>query len=324
MASVPSWLYSQLLLTPPMPMNSFRHKIVAVTGGNRGLGLEAARLFVRLGARKVIISVRSTARGETAKADIERTENCSPSVVEIWELDMTSYESVKQFATKLGNLPRLDALVESAGITGRTFSLSEGHESAVTVNVISTFLLAFLALPKLKETAAKFNTRPHLTIVVSEVHHFTSMPRTDDSSIFDALDDKSTWNSSYRYGETKLLQILVFRALFNSVIKSPETYPVVINTVNPGFCQTDFVDDAGVFIRLLKVLLGRRVDVGSRTYVHAAAIGDEGQGRYLSDCAVGDESTFVRSEEGKAAGKRVWAELRGILEEIQPGLTSLN
>ena len=57
-------------------------------------------------------------------------------------------------------LERIDILLENAGIATGAFKLVEGHESTVTVNVISTFLLAFLLLPKLQETAQKFNTKP--------------------------------------------------------------------------------------------------------------------------------------------------------------------
>ena len=126
-----------------------------------------------------------------------------------------------------------------------------------------------------------------------------------------------------RYADTKLMEILLLQQLFRSVITSPEAYPVIINTVNPGFCQTDFVDNAPFLFKVLKVLIGRPPDVGSRTYVHAACIGDEGQAKYLSDCAVGIESPFVRSEDGKATGKRLWQELKSILEEIQPGVTKM-
>ena len=45
-----------------------------------------------------------------------------------------------------------------------------GNESTITVNVVSTFLLALLILPKLQETAKVHGTKPNLTIVSSEMH----------------------------------------------------------------------------------------------------------------------------------------------------------
>ena len=38
------------------------------------------------------------------------------------------------------------------------------------VNVISTFLMALLLLPKLRADAIKFNVVPRLTIVASDAH----------------------------------------------------------------------------------------------------------------------------------------------------------
>jgi retinol dehydrogenase 12 len=318
----PAFFYTQLFVHPRLPKTSFQGKTIVITGANRGLGLEATRQFARLGASKIIMGVRNISRGEAAKADIEKTEKCPPSTIDLRLLDMASYESVKKFAENLSSLARVDALIASAGMMPHEFKLAEGHEESVTINVISTFLLAFLALPKLKETASRFNTRPHLTIISSEVHGWTKFAVGKNTRIFDALDQKSKVDM-FRYNDTKLMEILIFRELFRSVVKSPETYPVTINIVNPGFCKTEFADGTGLFLSILKSLIGRRADVGSRTYIHAASVGAQGQGKYLSDCAVATESPFVRSEDGKATGQRLWGELKEILEKIQPGVTGL-
>jgi hypothetical protein len=60
----------------------------------------------------------------------------------------------------------------------------------VTVNVVSTFLLALLILPKLQETGRQFNITPTLTIVSSEVHYLTAVSSSPlDSSILYYVDD---------------------------------------------------------------------------------------------------------------------------------------
>lgn len=140
-----------------------------MTGANCGLGLEAARHFVRLNAAKVIIGCRNLQKGEAAKADIERTSN-RKHVVEVWQVDLTSFDSVVEFCAQVRNLNRLDILIENAGIATGKFELFEGYESTITVNVISTFLMALLLLPKLWESAIKFNITPHVTIVSSDAH----------------------------------------------------------------------------------------------------------------------------------------------------------
>jgi hypothetical protein len=72
----------------------------------------------------------------------------------------------------------------------------------------------------------------------------------------------------------------------------------------------------------MRFLLARKTEVGSRTLVHAGSQGVESHGKYLSDCEITEPSAFVRSEEGKQIQERVWKELVGKLEGIQPGITA--
>lgn len=138
-----------------------------VTGANSGLGFEAAKHYVALGAAKVIMAVRNLEAGEKAKAAIEAATSTS-GIAEVWALDLSSYDSVKAFAAKANKeLERIDALIENAGIALDQWVSAEGHESSVTINVYSTFLLAILLFPKLKDSASKFGILPHLVIVSS-------------------------------------------------------------------------------------------------------------------------------------------------------------
>ena len=102
-----------------------------VTGANIGLGLEAARHFTRLNAEKVILAVRNLEKGNEAKKSIEESTHRT-GVVDVWELDLSIYQSVEQFAAKAQNLERLDVLVENAGINAMTFDLAEGQERTIT------------------------------------------------------------------------------------------------------------------------------------------------------------------------------------------------
>ena len=68
-----SFFVRQVLFTPPEQRQRWDGKSVIVTGANTGLGLEAARQFVSLGAEKVILAVRSLDKGERAKESIEST-----------------------------------------------------------------------------------------------------------------------------------------------------------------------------------------------------------------------------------------------------------
>lgn len=131
---MPHFLYAQFFITPPAPTTDLTGKTLIVTGANTGLGKEIARHYVRLNAEKVIIACRSLEKGEAAKKDIEE-QTGRKAAIDVWQLDLGSYESVKQFAEKAKTLKRLDSLVENAGISTTNFTLVEGNESTVTVNV---------------------------------------------------------------------------------------------------------------------------------------------------------------------------------------------
>ena len=198
------FLYDQLFTAPHYPKHSVQDQTIIVTGSNVGLGLEAARHLVRMGAETVILAVRSIEKGEAAKKSIESSEN-RRGVVQVWQLDLSSYASVKEFGKRAEGLKRLDAIIENAGIAATTFRRMEDNEATITTNVISTYLLALMILPKLRETAQKYNVTPHLTIVSSEVHFFTDFPERNEQDIFQALGDKEKarmWDRSVLYGST--------------------------------------------------------------------------------------------------------------------------
>lgn len=76
----------------------------------------------------------------------------------------------------------------------KNFVITERDENTVTTNVISTFLLALLMLPKLRETMAKFNTLPRLSIVTSDLHFVAQFEEKSANRIFDALNDRERAN----------------------------------------------------------------------------------------------------------------------------------
>ncbi|WQF82657.1 Putative short-chain dehydrogenase/reductase SDR, NAD(P)-binding domain superfamily [Colletotrichum destructivum] len=320
-----SFLYSQLFKSLPYPQGSYAGKTVVITGSNVGLGKEAARHFARLGASKLILAVRSLDKGRVAKEDIEATTNCAKHVVEVWELDMSKYASVQKFASRLSaELERVDIFIANAGVAHTEFRQMEDNEGTITVNVVSTFLLMALVLPKMKETAAKFSTRPTFTITSSEVHGWTKFEQRNapDGEIFNTINEKASKSSDEvekLYPLSKLLEVLSVRTF--AELHPASEYPVTVNNVNPGFCHSELTRDIQTWrMWLMKLLLARTTEYGSRTLVSAGSAGAESHGHYMSDCAVAKPAPFVTSKEGKEAQDRVWNELVQKLEAIQPGV----
>lgn len=136
---------------------------------------------MRLDAAKVILAVRNLEKGEAAKKSIEDSTGRT-GVVEVWQLDLSHYESVKEFAKRAQGLARLDILVENAGIVTFEFSMMEDNESIITTNVVSPVLHSLLLLPKLRETGAKFNTLPRYVNTLRDLVWVARQARSAKSS----------------------------------------------------------------------------------------------------------------------------------------------
>jgi retinol dehydrogenase-12 len=293
MPTIPHILYSQIFIRPLSPSQDFSGQTCIITGANTGLGLEAARHLVRLNVRRLILAVRSQARGDAAKKLIEESEKRT-GVVEVWLLDLASYESVRAFAKRINDEEdRIDCVIANAGINARgPRKMAEDNELMITVNVVSTFLLAILLLPALRATASKFNTQPRLTIVASEVHGLTSFPERKSKNIFQTLNaDESSVGLGRRYFVSKLLDVLLTRELAKKIGNSDGgAHDIIVNCVNPGFCRTELGREAGPILRklehFLQLILARTSEVGSRTLVWSAAGSSHTHGQYMSDCRV--------------------------------------
>lgn len=320
------FLYSQLLKKLPYPTGSYAGKTVIITGSNVGLGKEAARHYARLGVSSLILAVRSVDKGQAAKHDIEATTNCAKNVIQVWELDMASYASVQKFAARVdAELDRVDIFIANAGVVRLEYSTAEDNEMTITVNVVSTFLLAALVMPKLKASATKFKMRPTFTITSSDVHGWTKFPQraAPDGEIFATVNDKAAAEKNWgdQYPISKLLEVFGVRTIAEK--HPPSVFPVTVNCLNPGLCHSELARDTTSFgFWLMKLLLARSTEVGSRTLVHAGAQSEDSHGHYLSDCEIAAPASFVTSKEGKEAQDHVWVELVKKLEAIKPSVTS--
>lgn len=188
-----TFLYSQLFVSLLYPESDFSGQTVVVTGSNTGLGLEAARHFVRLNASKVILAVRNTSKGEKAATDIIASNSAPSSRVEVWALDLSDYDSIKAFAARVQKLDRLDAFVQNAGILTAKWEVINNIESTIAINLTGAVLLGLSVLPKLRESAAKYGVTGRLTFVGSDLQYIAKFKEKDTSgSLYDALASKET------------------------------------------------------------------------------------------------------------------------------------
>jgi retinol dehydrogenase-12 len=199
---MPNFFYSQLFVTPQVPDIRLDGHIIIVTGANVGLGFEATKHFVRMGASKVILACRDVNKGKSAQQSIERSTNVAKGALEVWQLDYSRYDSVKTFAERVNGLSRLDAVVQNAGINTRKWKMAEDNESHITVNVVSNLLLAHLILPKLRESARATGQDGRLVIVGSEVYMWAKFQEKHSEKLFAALNSEQASDIGDRYGSS--------------------------------------------------------------------------------------------------------------------------
>jgi NAD(P)-dependent dehydrogenase (short-subunit alcohol dehydrogenase family) len=260
-----------------------------ITGSNTGLGFEASKQLLGLGISHLIMGVRSISRGEEAAAKLRAN---SAAKIDIWHLDMESYDSIQDFVRKCqDDLRQIDFVILNAGTAPLKFATvpTTGHERTIQVNHISTALLAVLLLPVLKGRA-RGPKPPMLTVVNSLTAHLCKFPNRSKRPLLPSFDDTSVtpWDPQERYGVSKLLSQLFFVELAQKV--SPDD--AIINLVEPGLTKgTSLAREAtGLFSVAVKGFLaiaGRPVNRAAATYVDALlGHGKESHGCYLMNCNI--------------------------------------
>ncbi|OKL61659.1 hypothetical protein UA08_02198 [Talaromyces atroroseus] len=323
-----STLFSNLFISLPTPSANLKGQTYIVSGSNTGLGFEASRHLSRLGAEKLIMAVRSLPKGETARREILESTGREPDSIEVWELDMSSYDSVKSFAARVtSTLTRVDGVLANAGIMVDVFRMSEDNESTITVNVVSTFLLFLLLLPKFRDSADKFNIAPRFTIVNSALHYMASLKELDPErvpgSIFERLNNKELADMSARYNVSKLLVVYAVRELAERLKGSTS---IVLNAPNPSYCKSALAlgtaQGRSAGGKAFEKMLARSTEEGSRALVHGVVSGPETNGQYLTNCHVQTPSSSVTCPKGVRIQKKFVDELVAKLVEIAPEAAS--
>jgi NAD(P)-dependent dehydrogenase (short-subunit alcohol dehydrogenase family) len=269
-----------------------------VTGGASGLGIETVRALAAAGAR-VVMPVRSKAKGVEVAADI-RASAKGKTAVEVAEMDLANYDSVRRFADEfVKSGARLDILINNAGIMATPERhVMGGIESQFGTNHLGHMLLACRLAP-----AFRNGTR---VVALSSIGHRRSGIRFDDVNFKSSPYDK--WTA---YGQSKtansLFAVELNRRLGPTDINAYAVHPGGIMTnLQREMSQAEFkamgwVDDAGKVRDGFKTAGG-----GASTAVWCATspLLEGGGGVYCEDCNI---AALVSPEDSRPAGVRPWA-----------------
>jgi retinol dehydrogenase-12 len=257
--------------------------VALVTGATDGIGLATARGLARAGF-EVVVHGRSPARLEAALASLAR--DVPGARVSSARADLASTAEIRALARELeGRLPRLDVLVNNAGVfANERQETAEGVELTWMVNHLAPVLLTYELRGLLARSA------PARVITVSSVAHTRGGLDPDD------LELARGWSGYRAYAASKLGNVLFTFALARRT--PPEVFTA--HALHPGVITTKLLATG------FGGMAGEDVDAGARTTLRVATSPEGGAttGRYWSDERVVSASREARDE---GLQERVWA-----------------
>lgn len=260
-------------------------KVVIVTGGTSGLGLETARNLASRGGH-IYLAARGVKKGNEAVESIRQlTGNRN---VEFMQLDLGSLKSVRLFSETFHTMEkRLDILINNAGLAANYNTTEDGFEVNMGVNHLGHFLLTNLLLDLLKASA------PSRIVVVSSIASWIGIIQRNNlnSEIYFPGIVKA-------YSNSKLANVLFTRELS----KRLENTGVTVNSLDPGFSMSDLGKNldyiARVIFEFVQRLYARNSEYGSQTHVMLAIDPsvNEVSGKYFIDCVQQEPAYFARDQ----------------------------
>jgi NAD(P)-dependent dehydrogenase (short-subunit alcohol dehydrogenase family) len=273
-----------------------------ITGGNSGIGMEAARMLAEAGG-DIIIACRNEKKAAAAAKEIDA---CGPGSVATVVLDLSSLASVRAAADEIHDRwEKLDALINNAGIMQPPQTTTEdGFELQFGTNHLGHFLFAGLLYDLVEKAGGRI-------VVVSSIAHRLGRINFDD-----LMGDKK-FNTSLAYGQSKLAN-LMFALELDRRLRAAGS-PVASVACHPGYSSTALQSTGpeGLFNLIYKVLnplVAQPAYNGAIPTVLAAAGEEAVPGRYYGPTRFGGargpvgDAPIARHARDEQVAKRLWEE----------------
>ncbi len=254
---------------------SLRGRTLVVTGGNSGIGFEAARMFAKAGAR-VILACRDAGKMKAARERIG-AETAGAEIEEI-PLDLGDLASVRAAAAEIrARAPALDGLVNNAGVMALPDrETKDGFEMQVGTNHLGHFALTGLLLPAL------LAARSARVVTVSSLVHLQGKVLLED------LPKPRKYGEWTAYARSKLANVL-FGYELDRRAKAAGT-KVVSVVCHPGYSATNLQSGGarmggsafqGGIMKMSNAVIAQAPDMGALPTVYAATAEDIRGGEFV-------------------------------------------
>ncbi|MEM1195774.1 MAG: oxidoreductase [Pseudomonadota bacterium] len=284
----------------PEELDDLAGRTFLITGGNSGIGLEAAKILAERNAA-VVIACRNPTKGKAALAKIV---NLGEGRCELLELNLADSASIRAAAKEAGErFGAIHGLINNAGVMQTPKQKTkDGFEMQLGTNHLGHFLWTALMIAQVEKDAGRI-------VTVSSIAH--KFGRID----FDNLMLDRGYDPSRSYTRSKLANLLFAQELHRRL----ETAGSKIKSIacHPGYSDTSlqFTGPTGLFKALYRVtnaVMAQPARLGAWPTVLAACDERAVSGGYygptgLFDArgAVGDAIIEKRARD-QAVAKRLW------------------
>jgi len=283
---------------------------VVVTGANSGLGLVTARELARVGAT-VVLACRNTQKGATAAAEIGA--DVPDARVSVAELDLSSLDSVRQFADTL-EADEVTLLINNAGIMMTPPGLTaDGFELQFGTNHLGHFALTGLLMDKLQRADAA------RVVTLSSIEHKAGHLDFDDLQLEHGYAPRKA------YRQSKLANAAFGLELDRRLRAAGSSVRSVL--AHPGYSATNLqsTGPTGIMKALMSVsnrVVAQSAERGALPTLYAATAGGVEGGEYygpdgIAEIRGGHPKRVEVIPEGRdpEVGRRLWdvsEELTGV------------
>jgi len=282
-----------------------------ITGGNTGIGYEAAAHLRRANA-DVFIASRSSSKGDQAVASLAQIEG--RGATEFIQLDLASLDSIRDADDAIRqHTDGLDAVINNAGVMQTPQQqTADGFELQFGTNHLGHFMLNHLIFDLIKARSGRI-------VPVSSIAH-----RRADRINFDDPMFADDYSPSTAYGQSKLANLMYGFELARRLDAADSS--VISVTCHPGYSATNLqsTGPTGFFKQLYKVtnaLMAQSAEAGAVPEVLAAAGTEARNGAYYGPTRLGDtrgpvgDCSVSGAAKDEAAASRLWSlseELLGV------------
>jgi NAD(P)-dependent dehydrogenase (short-subunit alcohol dehydrogenase family) len=209
-----------------IPNVNLSGKNIVITGATAGIGKETARSLAKMGAN-IFFATRNKTKTLNTISEIRKDLKNDEVILEHKFLDLIDLDSVRTFPSLLGDIDKVDVLINNAGVGHDIGVTKQGIERIFGINYLSHFLLTEELMPMLIKSSGRIINVSSMGYTGAKREHF-SMPYKGECSQL---------GKQQRYSRSKAAQILFTKVLQRRFYE--KNVSCTCSSLSPGGVRTN-------------------------------------------------------------------------------------